>query len=230
MSPAFPYETSSALYNDRSIIPNVTSFTNNNSSTNIPSGINRMGRGISCVLLMAWMPGTGGISDVEYIKNRQDSGYEILQFVIPKGQRPITVVTPAQNLRRILEIIKPSISELATLFGVSRQAIYKWQAGESPSPKNAEWLQELAGAADMLVREGIPPRMQLWNRKIDGNQSLFDMVRNGQSACEGMKLLIRILRMEAEQRRQLNERLAHRPKLSRDDSDLGIPYFSDEGD
>lgn len=136
--------------------------------------------------------------------------------------------TPSQNIARILAIIKPSISDLADLFRVSRKTINRWQKGGSPSVKNAERLEDLARAADMLIREGIRPGMQLWKRKIYGNQSLLDMTCKGKSACEGVKLLIPILRMEAEQRRQLNERFAHRPKLSKDDSDFGIPYFANE--
>ncbi len=85
----------------------------------------------------------------------------------------------AENLARIREILKPTITELAQLFGVSRQAVYDWQAGKPTAAENAAKLDDLAKAADALALSGIEGSSQLLRRKIAGGKSLLDVVREG---------------------------------------------------
>ncbi|MGH8545702.1 MAG: hypothetical protein ACREX3_19185, partial [Gammaproteobacteria bacterium] len=93
------------------------------------------GRGLTPYLMCALLSGTGGYTTVDYFAKRNDHGYKFVQFerISPATQiaaQEHIVRTPAENLARIREILKPTITELAHLFGVSRQAVYDWQAGK----------------------------------------------------------------------------------------------------
>jgi DNA-binding phage protein len=66
--------------------------------------------------------------------------------------------TPGENLARIREVLGPSMSDLATTFGVSRQSVYNWLDGEPIAAENAAKLHDLAlalEATDLLAREGV---------------------------------------------------------------------------
>ena len=131
------------------------------------------------------------------------------------------VRTSAENLARIREILKPTITELANLFGVSRQAVYDWQAGKPLAQENAAKLDDLAKAADALAATGIDGSSQLLRRKIAGSKSLLDVVREGGSATSAAQVLAQTLVREAKQRERLALRLAGRakPNVPHDDKE-----------
>lgn len=131
------------------------------------------------------------------------------------------VRTSAENLARIREILKPTITELANLFGVSRQAVYDWQAGKPLAQENAAKLDDLAKAADALAATGIDGSSQLLRRKIAGSKSLLDVVREGGSATSAAQVLAQTLVREAKQRERLALRLAGRAKPNVPHDDYG---------
>lgn len=105
----------------------------------------------------------------------------------------------AENLAWIRKVLKPTITELAHIFGVSRQAVYDWQAGKPTAPENAARLDDLAKAADALVLSGITSSSQLLRRKIAGGKSLRGVVRKGGSAANAAQALAQTLGREAKQ-------------------------------
>ena len=58
---------------------------------------------------------------------------------------------PEGDLAQIRAVFKPSISDIAGIFGVSRQSVYNWIAGEKPSQESVERLDDLARAADLFL-------------------------------------------------------------------------------
>lgn len=140
------------------------------------------------------------------------------------------VRTSAENLARIREILKPTITELANLFGVSRQAVYDWQAGKPLAQENAAKLDDLAKAADALAATGIDGSSQLLRRKIAGSKSLLDVVRQGGSATSAAQVLAQTLVREAKQREQLALRLAGRAKPNVPHDDYGVPIKNVPGE
>ena len=137
------------------------------------------------------------------------------------------VRTSAENLARIREILKPTITELANLFGVSRQAVYDWQAGKPLAQENAAKLEDLAKAADVLAATGIDGSSQLLRRNIAGSKSLLDVVREGGSATSAAQMLAQTLVREAKQRERLALRLAGRAKPNVPHDDYGVPMLDE---
>jgi orotate phosphoribosyltransferase len=129
--------------------------------------------------------------------------------------------SPAENLARIHEVLKPAMSDLVNLFGVSRQTIYNWQTGEQPSLDNAARLDDLAKAVDVIVAEGIKTPSQLVKRKLVGGKTLLETVRDGGSASEAAHSLVRIVKREIEQSKALESRLGRRKRAEQFYTDCG---------
>ena len=187
---------------------------------------------ITPCLVFALLVGTGGCVTTDYLIKRNDHGYKFINFhVVPAASAAAVqediVRTPTENLARIRETFKPTITELAHLFGVSRQAVYDWQAGKPTSPENAARLDDLAKAADALALAGIESSSQLLRRKIAGGKSLFDVVREGGSAASASSKLTQTLSREAEQRRLLASRLTGRTKPNVPHDDYGVPMVDE---
>lgn len=188
--------------------------------------------GIMAPAIIAFgMPvGTGGAPTEHYYKQRGARGYTYVRYeTIPsngvaEGQR-----TAAGDLARVRDILKPAVSDLATLFGVSRQAIYNWQAGEHPTSEHAAKLEDLAKAADVIAAEGLRQPGQLLKRKISNGQNLLDIVRQGASASEAAQKLVQIVRREEQQRKLLANRFAGRKQPIGQYGDYGVPLLNEQG-
>ncbi len=175
--------------------------------------------GLSTMIAFGLMTGTGGLADANYLVKRQARGYQFTQFDGIPNNSASAVRSSADNLARIRDVLKPTVSELANIFGVSRQTIYNWQAGELPSAENASRLEDLARVADMFAAEGVSSSAQILRRTVSGGNSLLDIVRDGGIAHEAARALVQVARRETEQRKTLASRLAGRKK-----PDLPVDY------
>lgn len=187
---------------------------------------------LSPYLVCALLAGTGGYTTADYLSKRSDHGYRFIQFKEVPGEIDIAtqtdvVRTSAENLARIREILKPTITELANLFDVSRQAVYDWQSGKPTAAENATKLDDLAKAADALAATGLERSSQFLRRKIAGGKSLLDVVRDGGSAASAAQVLAQTLAREAKQRERLASRLEGRPKPNVPLDDYGVPMFDE---
>ena len=144
---------------------------------------------------------------------------------LAKRTEAATLRTAAQNLARIREFFRPTVTDLASLFGVSRQAIYNWQAGEPIAQQNEERLEQLAWAADILDAEGLAERPSAMRRKLARGKSFFDLVREGQPATQVAAMLASLIRKETAQREALSSRLAARLRKPIDAEDVGAPHL-----
>ena len=188
--------------------------------------------GFTHVLAFALLVGTGGCATADYFAKRNDHGYKFINInaAIPLTETAIhedIVRTSTENLVRVREVLKPTITELARLFGVSRQAVYDWQAGKSMAPGNAAKLDDLAKAADAIALTGTESSSQLLRRKIVDGKSLLDVVREGGSATHAAKIVAQTLYREAKQRKQLALRLAGRAKPNVSHDEFGIPMLDE---
>lgn len=186
--------------------------------------------GASAVL--AFVVGTGGLMTPDYIVDRdRKGGYRFPTFEyrdqISRRLRTASPRRPAQNLARIREFFRPTVTDLAALFGVSRQAIYNWQAGEPIAQQNEERLEQLAWAADFLDSQGIAEGSSSMRRKLTKGRSFFDLVREGQPATEVAAMLVSLIRKEAAQRAAISSRLAARARKPIDAGDIGAPHLDE---
>lgn len=121
----------------------------------------------------------------------------------------------SEDISHIRDVLSLGISNLASMLGVSRQAVYNWLNGEQPISEHSAKLHELAQAADLLAEFGTPISGALLKRKVIGGKTLFEAIREGGSARDSAQTVVQILRREQEQRKQMASRLAGRVSSSR---------------
>lgn len=144
-------------------------------------------------------------------KQRYISASSISQRTIP------------QEITRIRDVLKLTTSDLATTFGVSRQAIYNWLAGEYPSEKYLLKIEDMVAAVNIFARENLTITAATLRRKIFSGQSLLESIQLGSSAESGTQKLVKILLDEYEQRKLLSNRLNDRMPNSSKMADFGVP-------
>lgn len=136
--------------------------------------------------------------------------------------------SPTENLARIREVLKPTMLELASALGVSRQAVYDWQQGSQPVPQTAERLAQLARVADVFAEEGLSVDAKTLRRKVASGGTLLDAVSSGSDAESVARSLVGTLKREATQRERLETQLAGRKRVPANPSDYGAPILSDD--
>lgn len=95
-------------------------------------------------------------------------------------QRP-DLRSASDHLGNIRQVLNPAIADLATAFGVSRQAIYKWIGGEAtPEPDKFERIRALSHAADAFRDAGITRASSMLKMKAFEGRSLMDLAAAGQ--------------------------------------------------
>ncbi len=86
----------------------------------------------------------------------------------------------SDHLGNIRQVLNPAIADLATVFGVSRQAIYKWIGGEAtPEPDKFERIRALSRTADAFSEAGVTGASSLLKMKTFENRSLLDLAATG---------------------------------------------------
>ncbi|WP_143521116.1 XRE family transcriptional regulator [Pseudomonas syringae] len=103
----------------------------------------------------------------------------------------IDVRSPMEHIENIRETLNPSMSDLAIVFGVSRQAIYKWISQDSePEPRTKAKLEMLSRVADELRSAKLERAGSLVKMKAFNGNSLYDLVRMGVNSSEHISALI----------------------------------------
>ena len=185
------------------------------------------------VRLVGWMTaasaalacvGTGG----DLLVGRLERSAHQVQHMAPTFEvaEVKAVRTPAENLTRIREVLKPAVSDLATTVGVSRQSVYNWLNGGPVAEENAAKLEDLAQAADVLVHEGVTVNASLLKRKFANGQTLMQIAQAGESARDAALMLVTIHKREAAQRERMSARFANRAKTPAS-ADFDLPSSND---
>ncbi len=167
------------------------------------------GSALSSVISETKVSSTSGVNRDTYKAQKYLINYQLP--VSPKA----SLRTPVENLERVREVFSPGMSNLAEIFGVSRQTIYNWLNGESPRVEYITKLQDLADAADMITDAGIPLTPRLLKRPVAGGKSLFTTARDGGSIQAVAQQLIALIQHELEQRKQMDAQLSGRKITTR---------------
>lgn len=180
------------------------------------------------VLVAALTLATGMGALVQHVDPKIFADYQPLPIIGSRnaGARR-NARTAAQCLAQIREVFKPSVTELATLFGVARQTVYNWQAGQPIAPENAARLEDLAVAADVLQEDGLAGQSHALRRPLPGGGTLFDRVRQGDSAAQAAVALVEMLRHESAQREGFKARVASQERQPVDTAELGLPLLNE---
>ena len=181
----------------------------------------------AAMIASACLIGTGGTMNAEYFSRRSDMGYRFPQVESSAAPPAVAHRTPAENVTNIRNILKPTVSDLASLFQVSRQTVYDWQNGTQPAAEYKLKLDDLSRAADVFLMEGVPVTPYLLKRRVAGGKTLFDVAREGGSAEDTARQLSEIFLHEIRQRKALDARLTGRKYPGTDYTDAGVPAFDE---
>jgi hypothetical protein len=175
--------------------------------------------------------GTGGAATFEYVKVRGNRGYPFAYYdSATRVADAIAPRSPIENLEHIRSVLSPTVTQMAELLRVSRQAIYDWQAGKPIAGENTLRLADLARGADVLAVEGLRGTAEVLRRSIRNGKSFFALVAEGGSAESAARTLVEIVRTEARQRQAIKERLAGRKRPTREAfEELGAAMLDERG-
>jgi len=105
-------------------------------------------------------------------------------------QRP-DLRSASGHLGNIRQVLNPAIADLATVFGVSRQAVYKWIGGEAtPEPDKLERIVALSHAADAFRDARVTRAPSILKMKAFEGRSLMDLAAAGQLLPSHIQSLI----------------------------------------
>jgi transcriptional regulator with XRE-family HTH domain len=186
--------------------------------------------GVIGLTAMALQVGTGGAQTAEYYKQRGPKGYAFAAYdPSPDIEGPALARTATEDLSLIRAVLRPAITDLAHALGVSRQAIYDWQSGKPIAATNAARLADLARAADVFVANGLTASAQFLRRPISSGKKLLDIAREGGSAEDAVRILVRVVKREIIQRQMLEARLASRLRPAVPSDSYGTPMLDELG-
>lgn len=97
----------------------------------------------------------------------------------------------AQKIENVRESLKISMGELAKIFGVSRQAVYKWlDEKNSPDKENSKKIAHLSFVADGFRKAGIERPKAIVGMKVFDKRSVLDTIKDGVYDDRQVELLI----------------------------------------
>lgn len=140
---------------------------------------------------------------------------------------PAELSLSAGRLAQVRKVLKLSVTELASMFGVTRQAVHEWARGSTLQLKNEQRLLHLANVADRFHKSGLEIAPSSLRRKINDKPSIVNAFTAGEDVANLANELLITLTREDQQRKRLNERLAGRPLPVLSSSDFGAPHFNE---
>jgi DNA-binding transcriptional regulator YiaG len=180
-------------------------------------------------LLLVLAVGTGGQCNWQFIQRRQTLGYPVANVEVHERVHAHPIRTAAADLKQARALFGASVSDLAALFGVTRQTIYDWLGGEQqPRQGHQARMTALLDAAGTLEAAGFRVSRRALKQPLSDGRTLFDRVRAGESLEGATAELVTVFRRELGQREALAHRLANRPGTPLDLTDLGVPHLCEE--
>jgi len=130
--------------------------------------------------------GTGSVFDLSRAGDWRTMLQPRVQFIVDvdvlgdtPAQRP-DLRTAAEHLANIRQVLNPAIMDLASVLGVSRQAIYKWIGGDAtPEDDKLNRIRALSVAADAFREAGVSRASTLLKMKVFEGRSLLDLAASG---------------------------------------------------
>lgn len=172
--------------------------------------------------------GTGGLEGVDFYGARQ--GYQRFEIVRIEGKEAEKAYAPFADL--MLEVksgFGRTMAHLPAVFGVSRQTLYNWLAGETPKDQHQGKVIELAAAARVFIEAGFTPTPLALERTVANGQSLLQLLSEGADGADTAKRLVRIVQRGNESRKKLDALLGGRKPASLQVSDMGAPSLPEGG-
>ncbi len=171
------------------------------------------------------MVGTFGLISLNALHGT--SNWDISAVQKPRAENDVNKNTSIQQLEFIRKVTRVSVTELARIFGVSRQAVHDWQNGSTISDRNKEAIRNFSNIINSFVKAGLEPNIQDLRRKVNG-ASILDVLQSEAESIKVANSLVTTLVRENSQRAMLAERFKNRQKPELSNEDFGTPHLSDE--
>jgi hypothetical protein len=121
-----------------------------------------------------------------------------------------------------------TLSRLPSVFGVSRQTLYNWRAGETPKPQHEQKLVQVAAAARVFSKVGFKPTATMLDRTVADGKSILTLLAEGADGASTAEALVRIVQRGLDARARLEKALEGRPVRRSEPSDFGAPAFEED--
>lgn len=153
--------------------------------------------------------GTAGTTTGYFCAERLNNGAPY-QFVKLSGKTRALGSLPQNDIEALISLMKPSMSQLAAAFGVSRQRIYDWRNGAGMSVQNTEQMSALLTAARMLSERSAAPLSHIANRKLSSGKSFWNAIASGVPPIDAATSALKIVERDESERNALKRSLASR--------------------
>jgi len=101
------------------------------------------------------------------------------------------VRSSVEHIENIRSVLSPSVADLANLFDITRQAVYKWLSGDSiPEPEKLHRIVKLSQIADAFNAAKISRAGSLLKMKTFNGRSLMDLLKTGEDCTAQVAALI----------------------------------------
>ncbi len=182
-------------------------------------------------MLVYCVAGTFGLLLPAYVQaSTATSSWSINQIEVVGSRTAAesTASATAEDIAHIRQVTKISVTELARVCGVSRQAVHEWIKGGPLSTGNAERISGLAQAVDVILASGVDASPQTLRRKVSGGMSILEAVQTGGKVVDLARQLVGTVARESEQRKRLAARLAGRQKPQLTSTEFGAPHLNED--
>lgn len=170
--------------------------------------------------------GTGGWQSASYFRER--SGYPAFEVVLTGEPVAVPAAPHVELMQQVKEGFGRTMSRLPAVFGVSRQTLYNWLAGETPKELHRGKLQELAAAARVFKELGFKPTSAVLDRQVSQGKSLLQLISVGADGAESARKLVRLAQRGENARAKLDAAIRGRKRPRPGVADMGTPSFSED--
>jgi transcriptional regulator with XRE-family HTH domain len=183
----------------------------------------------TAVLLLALSAPTGVASGLDFARTSQRLS-QIPYYDIVSTVGEVAAASFPSRIRLIQKVLAVSISDLASVLGVSRQAVYKWLSDGPVSDLNREKFEDLAAAANVLAPYAISQSLMLNRRRNIAGLSLVESLRSGASAQVWAEEVSKQLIQGQNQRKMMSQILASHNRSLPGLREMGVPILDEQDD
>ncbi len=171
--------------------------------------------------------GTGGVQSVDFYVLRH--GYHAFKVVNSSEYRvPAPFVPYAEMMLEVKAAFGRTMSRLPEVFGVSRQTLYNWLAGETPKAMHQIKIVQLAAAARLLSKLGVKPTPDLLDQPLLRGKSFLELLADGTDGAETAVKLVQVAKRSSDSRSRLDAILNGRKTERPDIADMGSPSLAED--
>jgi transcriptional regulator with XRE-family HTH domain len=128
--------------------------------------------------------------------------HPLISVVESPSPTKIVVRTLAEHITNVRDGFAISMSDLASILGITRPTAYAWLRGDEPKPEKVPRIQRLSEIADRVKEMNISRIDKLMHRPLSDGRSLFDVLKAEEDPSDLLVSLQALAAKEAETRQK----------------------------